>query len=102
MDIFLDNTKLSACIENSMIMAGINTGQLKAEYNNSFLGTRKEVDDNTYLLEERQLYIREQLTSHPTVLINKKAFGLESPTIQERICKMQGDNPTDTCRPASD
>lgn len=32
MDIFLDNTKLSACIENSMIMAGINTGQLKAEY----------------------------------------------------------------------
>jgi hypothetical protein len=31
-------------------MAGINRTELKKEYNSSFIGPRKEVDDNTYLL----------------------------------------------------
>jgi hypothetical protein len=64
------------------------------------LGSRKEVDDNTLLLEERQHYIREQITSHPIVLINKKAIELNSEVIRERICKMEGDSATAECRTA--
>ena len=36
------------------------------------------MDDNTYLLEERQLFIREQVKTHPAVLVNKKMQAVDS------------------------
>lgn len=53
---------MSSCSENCMIMAGIDISAYKKEYNSSFQGGRREVSDNTYLLEERQHYIKEQIT----------------------------------------
>jgi hypothetical protein len=96
-DVFLNSSKLQHCSDNALVMAGINMGQLNAEYNNSFLGGRKEVDDNTYLLEERQLFIREQVNTHPVVLVNKKAQAVDAAVLQERVCKMEGDSPTQFC-----
>ena len=81
-------------------MAGIDTYALMKEYNRSFLGGRKEVDDNTYLLEERQHYIREQIESHPIVLINKRAVELDGEAVRERICRMEGDGASGECRVA--
>ena len=101
-DLFTDASQLQHCHQNSLIMAGIKEAALIEQYNASFLGTRKEVDDNTYLLEERQLYIREQISSHPVVLINKQPRKMEAQALQERICKMEGENPTPLCAQASD
>jgi hypothetical protein len=42
------------------------------------------------LLEERQHYAKEQITSHPIGLINKKAVNLEVFPVKDRICKIQG------------
>lgn len=95
--IFLNSTQLQHCSENALIMAGIKSNQLMLEYNNSFLGSRKEVDDNTYLLEQRQLFIREQVKTHPSVLVNKKVQAVDTDALKERICKMQGENPTEFC-----
>lgn len=83
-------------------MAGVNETWLNKEINSSFLGKRKEVDDNAYLLEERQQYIREKISTHPTILINKKSFLVDSAVIQERVCKMQGDSPSQMCSSGSD
>ncbi len=44
------------------------------------------VDDNIYLLEERQAYINEKITKHPVVLINKVEYPLEIDTVKKRIC----------------
>jgi hypothetical protein len=73
-----------------MLMSGIDLQRYRKEYNGSFLGSQKEVADNTYLLEERQHYIREQLSSHPAVLLNKKPINLNVGYVQDRICKIQG------------
>lgn len=102
MDLFTDASQLQHCHQNSLIMAGIKEAALIEQYNASFLGTRKEVDDNTYLLEERQLYIREQISSHPVVLLNKQPRKMEAQSLQERICKMEGENPTALCPQTSD
>lgn len=66
------------------------------------MGSRKEVDDNAYLLEERQHYVREQINSHPIVLVNKKPFDMSTVALQERICKMQGENPSYLCTPSTE
>lgn len=55
-----------------MVRNGIDLQAYQQQYNKSFVGSRKEADDNTYLLEERQLFVKEQITSHPIGLINKK------------------------------
>jgi hypothetical protein len=35
------------------------------------------VDNNLYLSEERQALVREQISKHPTILVNKKALSLD-------------------------
>ena len=79
-DAFFDTSKIQRCSENSLIMAGFNEDlrqQLKNELNGSFSGSRKEVDNNIYLSEERQAFLREQINSHPTILVNKKPQPIE-------------------------
>jgi hypothetical protein len=56
------------------------------------------VADNTYLLEERQHYIKEQITSHPIGLINKKPIILDATQVQEKICKIQGEKKSGPCK----
>ena len=41
-----------------MIIVGVEQQQYQQQYNKSFLGNKREVDDNTYLLEERQKYVK--------------------------------------------
>ena len=54
---------------------------------NSFEGNRNpKVDDNVYLLEERQAQLNEQVTTHPIVLINKKPYPVDMAVVKKRIC----------------
>lgn len=76
-----------------MRSANINVTEIQTLYNASFQGPRPEVDMNTVLEEERYLYIQEQLTRYPSVLINKKQYNkLDPDYIQREICfKMHPD-----------
>lgn len=96
-DLFTNSTQLYFCSENAMIVAGVDSQRYRAEYNSSFLGNRKEVSDNTYLLEERQCYLREQIEQHPTCLLNKKPIALSAHAVQEKICKLQGGKGSGVC-----
>ena len=77
-----------------MVMAGVKESTLRNEFNSSFLGNVKEVHDNTYLLEERQLFVREQVKYHPSVLVNKKVQKMKAKDIKERVCKIEGSQPS--------
>jgi hypothetical protein len=45
----MSSNALSMCSQNSMILSGIDPTTVRTEFNNSFVGNRKEVDDNIYL-----------------------------------------------------
>jgi hypothetical protein len=79
-------------------MAGVDVNTLYSYYNSSFTGNNKEVDDNIYLLEERQYYLKEQITTHPIGVINKKIVDLDVIAVQSRMCKLQGDKPSSVCQ----
>ena len=55
-----------------MILADIDYEEVERRMKESFMGTRKEVDDNYWLHEERKDYISEKITEYPVLLINKK------------------------------
>lgn len=50
-DIFINKAQLDQCAENAMLMSGADLQRYRQEYNGSFLGSQREVADNTYLLE---------------------------------------------------
>lgn len=52
----MNSDQLYFCAENSLLKSGVDLQIFKDNYDNSFLGNRKFVDDNTYLLEERQYF----------------------------------------------
>ena len=93
-DAFLNSSKIEHCSENAVVMAGVKESTLRNEFNSSFLGNVKEVHDNTYLLEERQLFVREQVKYHPSVLVNKKVQKMKAKDIKERVCKIEGSQPS--------
>lgn len=53
------------CSEAIMRSIGIDADHIQRLYMGSFFGERPEVDDNYYLLEERQAYIYEKIITHP-------------------------------------
>jgi hypothetical protein len=57
-DVMLQNKALQTCSKNSMMLAGIDPVNVAQMMNQSFAGSRKEVDDNVLLREERQDFIR--------------------------------------------
>jgi hypothetical protein len=81
-------------------MSGLDLTAFQKEYSASFLGSRKEVDDNTYLLQERQAYVSHQFPSHPTALINRKPVELTTKVATDKICRMQADSPSAPCKAA--
>lgn len=54
----MNSTQLYFCSETALLKSGIDPQAYQQQYNKSFLGKRKDADDNTYLLEERQHYIK--------------------------------------------
>ena len=54
--------------------------------------------DNTYLLEERQHYTKEQIASHPIGLINKKPISLNARLVEDKVCKLQGEQQSGPCK----
>lgn len=93
----MNSTQLYFCSESALLKSGIDTQAYQQQYNKSFLGNRKDADDNTYLLEERQHYIKEQISSHPTALINKKTVNMDVTSVKDKICKIQGDTSSGPC-----
>ena len=71
-DVFWSSSSLNICTKNSMILADIDYEEVERRMKESFMGTRKEVDDNYWLHEERKDYISEKITEYPVLLINKK------------------------------
>ncbi len=48
-DVFMSSQVLSVCSRNSMILANIDYAEIDRRMYDSFLGNRKEVDDNLLL-----------------------------------------------------
>ena len=55
-----------------MRMVGISYEEVSRKFKESFQGEIPEIDPNIILEEERQLYVYEQITKYPSILINKK------------------------------
>jgi hypothetical protein len=73
-----------------MILAGIDYEEVEKRMNDSFMGPRKDVDDNYWLHEERKDYISEKISSYPVLLINKKEFtSFNENEVRLMICKME-------------
>ena len=77
------------CSENAMTSAEISAGDIFQECSASFLGPQVDVDLNTYLEEELQLYQDSHVPELPVVVLNSKALSLDSITplqLKLRIC----------------
>ena len=88
-----------------MLRVGLDPEMVQQQYSSSFRGGIPEINDNDYLLEERQAQISRKVDEHPFVFINgrapkvtKQKVGTLSDSVKYEVCKRQSPDFSSTCQ----